>query len=178
MKTWIGRVFLCTLLSVGAMGSLPAQEAGGAQREDAVAGAAELREAMRQYFENRLRAELALSDEQMAALQPHVRALEQSRAGFREERTQTVRRLRRGLEQGAGDAELQTLLDRLDAIDTEQRAGERGILDEIDQLLSVRQRVEFRFVSEQFRRKLQERIEEMRRRGGRGGREGRAGGRP
>jgi hypothetical protein len=81
-----------------------------------------------------------------------------------------VRSLNRGLRQGASDDELQGLLDRLESIEDEQRAFEKSVQARIDQHLTVRQRVQFRFFAERFRRRLERRIEDLQRerRGGPG----------
>jgi hypothetical protein len=140
----------------------PAPRVGAAGPEE------ELGRAIRQHFLNRLRAELALSDEQMGAVAPLVEQIESTRSRLRRERLETVRSLQRGMEQGAGDDELQALLDRLEAIDEEQRLTEGEVMTEIDAQLTVRQRVQFRFYTERFRRNLERRINEMQReRGGR-----------
>lgn len=125
-------------------------------------GAGELREAIRQFFENRLREELGLTDEQMTAIRPLVEEIEQSRAATRRERMQIVRGLRGGLRDGAEDAELQQLLDRLDRIEDEERARERSVMGRIDERLTVRQRVQFRFFIEAFRRRMEDRIRRLR----------------
>jgi hypothetical protein len=123
----------------------------------------ELRQAIRQHFSNRLRAELGLTDEQTEALRPLIDEIERSRAQSRREKAATSRSLQRGLQEGASDSELQELLERLDTIEDEQRAFERSVQARIDQHLTVRQRVQFRFFAERFRRGLERRIDEFRR---------------
>ena len=141
---------------------------GPAPRVGAAAPDEELGRAIRQHFLTRLRAELALTDEQMEAVAPLVEEIEGTRSRLRRERMQTVRSLQRGMEQGAGDEELQRQLDRLGAIEEEQRLNEAEVMAEIDAQLTVRQRVQFRFYTERFRRNLERRINEMQRdRGGR-----------
>jgi Spy/CpxP family protein refolding chaperone len=132
----------------------PAPEGGPA--------AGELREAIKQFFERRMREELALTDEQMTAMRPLVEEIERSRASTRRERARTVRALREGLRGGASDRELQDRLDRLDRIEDEQRAHERLVMARIDEQLTVRQRVQFRFFIEAFRRRMEDRIRELR----------------
>ena len=111
----------------------------------------EVRQAIMRHFENRMREELGLTDEQMVALRPLVEEIEQSRAATRRERMQTVRALRQGLRGGAGDEELQELLARLERIEDEERSRERAVMSRIDEQLTVRQRVQFRFFIEMFR---------------------------
>jgi hypothetical protein len=123
----------------------------------------ELGQAIRQHFLTRLRAELALTDEQMAAVTPLVEELEEVRSRLRRDKIDTVRALNHGMEEGAGDAELQGLLDRLDAIEQERRAAEASVMARVDEQLTVRQRVQFRFYTERFRRNLERRIEDIRR---------------
>jgi len=122
----------------------------------------ELQAAIRQFFEQRMREELALSDEQMTAIRPLVEEIERSRAQTRRERMETVRSLRDGIREGMNDQQLQQLLDGLDRLDEEQRARERSAMARIDEQLSVRQRVQFRFFTEAFRRGMEDRIRELR----------------
>lgn len=124
--------------------------------------AGEVREAIKQFFEHRMREELGLTDEQMSAMRPLVDEIERSRAATRRERLQTVRALRGGLRDGAGDAKLQELLDRLGRIEDEERARERSVMTRIDEQLTVRQRVQFRFFIDAFRRRMERRIRELR----------------
>lgn len=121
----------------------------------------ELRQALRTYFENRLRRELALSDEQVAAIVPRIRRLEQGKVDLRREKMETVRRLTRGLESGASDAELQRDLDRLGQLDADEQTLERKALAEVDADLSARQRVQLRFFLQRFRRDLAERMHDL-----------------
>lgn len=125
-------------------------------------GVGELREAIRQFFENRLREELGLTDEQLTAIRPLVEEIERSRAAARRERMLTVRSLNLGLRDGADDADLQQLLDRLDGIAGKERARELSVMGRIDERLTVRQRVQFRFFIEAFRRNMEERIRQLR----------------
>jgi hypothetical protein len=107
--------------------------------------------------------ELALSDEQMERIVPKIEQIEALRTEGRKERAGALRQLRQGLAQGAGDEELQTVLDRLDAIEVDQRRQERQLVAEVDARLTVRQRVQFRFFTQRFRRELQRRIQQLRR---------------
>jgi hypothetical protein len=118
---------------------------------------------MRRYFHNQLRMELALSDEQMEELGPRVERFENARNEANRARGATLRELRRGLREGAADEQLQALLDRLDTIENEQRAAERSAMAEIDGMLTVRQRVQFRFFIHRFRQELQRRVQQLRR---------------
>jgi hypothetical protein len=122
----------------------------------------ELQRAMRDYFANRLRAELALSDEQAEQILPRIEQLERERAASRQTRIDTVRQLRWGLEHGAGDDELQQLLDHLEQTEHDLQARQREAFSEIDQVLSVRQRVQLRFFVERFTRTMRERINQLR----------------
>lgn len=140
--------------------SLPAQQgtpgSGSGPPED------ELAQAMRSYFRDQLRLELALSDEQMERIVPRIEQIEASRTEGRRERERAFRTLRQGLRQGAGDEELQTALDRLERIQIDQRRQEREWVAEVDAMLTVRQRVQFRFFTQRFRRELQRRIQQLR----------------
>jgi len=123
---------------------------------------AELRRAMRQYFEKRLRAELSLTDTQVEHILPRVSQLEEAKSAMRRSRMETARRLRRGMEQGATDDELQELLDRVDRVEADQRELERSMLEEIDEVLSARQRVQLRFFIQHFRQEMQRKVQEFR----------------
>jgi len=127
---------------------------------------AELREAMRQFFQNRLRAELGLTDEQMRELAPALERMEQHRLDSGRRRGETLRELQRGMREGASDAELQALLDRLEADARQTREQEQALFAEIDKSLTVRQRVQFRFFTERFRQELERRVREWRDRNG------------
>jgi len=157
------RSIVCTLLLLTAVGVAPAQEESPLGDEPGGPPDAELRRAMQEYFHNQLRMELSLSDEQMSQLVPKIERNEQARGEARRERAATVRRLQRGLREGGADDELQSLLDRLDRIEIDQREAERALMKEIDEQLTVRQRVKFRFFIQRFRRELQRRVEQLRR---------------
>jgi len=123
----------------------------------------ELGQAIREHFLSRLRAELGLTDEQMRSVTPLVEELERVRTRLRREKIRTVRALQRGMEEGAGDAELQRLLDHLEAVETERLGAEASVMVRVDEQLTVRQRVQFRFYAERFRRNLERRIDDLRR---------------
>ena len=151
------------LLAVCAAGPLPAQEPPPPPESPGGMPDGELRQAMSRYLHNQLRMELALSDEQMAELSPRIERIEAARSEARRARGTTLRELQRGLRGGAQDEELQVLLDRLGAIESDQREAERAAMAEIDEMLTVRQRVQFRFFIQRFRQELQRRVQELRR---------------
>jgi hypothetical protein len=157
------RSIICTLLLLTSVGVAAAQEEPPPGDEPGGPPDAELRRAMQEYFHNQLRMELALSDEQIAEIAPKLERIEQARVEARRERVATVRQLQRGLREGGADDELQSLLDRLDRIEVDQREAERVVMKEIDEQLTVRQRVKFRFFIQRFRRELQRRVEQLRR---------------
>jgi len=168
---------ICTTLAAGrgapptAGESRTAPPSSPAQRE--------LRDAMQQYFESRLRADVGLSDAQLAEVLPRVREIERGRNEAGRQRRTAVRVLTRGMRQGATDEELLSQLARLDRIEQEQRKLEQRVRVEIDEQLSVRQRVRFRFFVERFRRDLQRRVQSLRNGGEPGeGAARRRGGRP
>jgi hypothetical protein len=140
---------------------------------------AEIRREMRELFQNRLRARLGLTDEQMQAIGPRIEHLEEGRSTARRETLETMHELRMAYEGGAADGDLQLLLDRLEGIEREQRELERSELSEIDARLTTRQRVELRFFMEEFRSEMARKIQELRRdRGAPGRRSGARPGRP
>ena len=123
----------------------------------------ELQRELRKFFADGLRSELDLTDEQVEQIMPKVQELEQERGVVRRERGDALRRLQRGVESGASDAELQELLDRYDGADRRQLELKERLYTDIDSALSVRQRVRLRFYVERFPRMMREKIEELRR---------------
>ncbi len=122
----------------------------------------ELRRAMQQYFQQRLRAEVSLSEAQLEHILPRITRLEDAKRDLRRSRAETIRGLRHGLEQDATDEELQELLDRLDRAEADQRQHERSLLDQIEETLSSRQRVQLRLFIQHFRQEMQHRVQEFR----------------
>jgi hypothetical protein len=122
----------------------------------------ELREALFRYFEKRLRVDVGLTDEQVAEVVPRVRAMERERARSVRDRRTAAMDLRRAYREGAGDAELESLLDRIEEIDRNLRSEMDRLMGEIDASLTVRQRVEFRAFLQQFRRDVRERVQKLR----------------
>jgi Spy/CpxP family protein refolding chaperone len=122
----------------------------------------ELREALFRYFEKRLRVDVGLTDEQMAEVVPRVRAMERERARSLRERRATAVELRRAYREGADDAELESLLNRVEEIDREHRSKMAELMRAIDASLTVRQRVEFRSFLQRFRSDVRERVQKLR----------------
>lgn len=118
----------------------------------------ELEERIRERFTSMLRAELALSEDQAETVLPAMAELEQFKRENGRERRETVRALRTGIHDGASDAELQDLLDRLVRIEDDQRSAERGAMANIDAELNTRQRVKLRFFVQRFRRQIEDRL--------------------
>ena len=135
---------------------------GLAAQAPEVADESELRRELRRHYQNGMRAELGLTDEQMKQIMPTIEDFEQRRAGAREARQTAVRDLRRGLRGGATDDELQQQLDRMDGMEREEQELERTLRGEVDTLLTVRQRVKFRFFTRQFRRQIEQQIRRVR----------------
>ena len=125
---------------------------------------AQLREAMQRYFEKRLRADLALSDDQVKQLTPLIRNLEKSRREAQRDRSEATRALQRALRQGGDDAELRKLMQRIDRATARQWEAETSLLPGVDSTLSIRQQAQFRFFVQDFRREMQEKIREVRER--------------
>jgi hypothetical protein len=124
--------------------------------------ARELHAAMRRHFENRLRAELSLSDEQVEQIVPRMNELEASRQRTRRERGEVMRRLRSGMEGGASDADLLADLRELERFEIDQREMDRTAMAEIDESLTARQQVQLRFFVQRFREQMQERVRALR----------------
>ncbi len=160
MRSTIRLLVLVLLLGTALAPGSAAQ--GSGRHGDAKGGPAELRRAMQQYFEKRLRVEVSLSDPQVEHIVPRVEQLEEAKRAMRRSRMETARRLRFGLERGAADDELQELLDRLDRTERDQRELERSLQKEMDEVLSAPQRVQLRFFMQQFRQEMQSKIREFR----------------
>ncbi len=156
--TWMA-VVLLTAMAGGL--SVWAAEPEAAS-EPASGEPAELNAALQGYFQKRLRVEVGLSDEQSERILPLARELVEARRNAQRTRAESVRLLRRGLEQGASDAELEEQLARLDRAEIEHGERDRSIMREIDEGLSIRQRVQLRFFMQRFRREMQDRIHELR----------------
>ena len=122
----------------------------------------EIREAMADFFRTRLRVALDLNDEQMVQIVPRLQRIERSREESRRRRVAAVRDLHQGLRSGVDDGELQSRLDRLEAIEEEQRELESSAMTEIDRELTVRQRVQLRFFVQRFRSEVRRKIDELR----------------
>ncbi len=160
MRSTIRLLVLLLLLGTAVAPGRAAQAPG--RRGGAEGGRPELRRAMQQYFQKRLRAEVSLSDTQVEHILPRVSQLEEAKSAMRRSRLEAARRLRLGLERGATDDELQELLDRLDRVERDQRERERSLLKEIDEVLSARQRVQLRFFMQHFRQEMQRKVQEFR----------------
>jgi hypothetical protein len=122
----------------------------------------ELREALFRYFETRLRVDVGLTDEQVAEVVPRVRAMERERARSLRERRAASMALRRAYREGADDAELESLLNRVEEIERRMRAEIDRLMGEIDTSLTVRQRVEFRAFLHRFRQDVRDRVQKLR----------------
>jgi len=133
---------------------------------DAAAGDPELRRALSDYLERRLRADIGLTDEQAATVLPKLEEMQGVQTRVRRDKRTTMQELRRLYEGGATDVELQEGLERLDAIDDGLRSETRQLMAEIDGALTVRQRVGFRFFLIQVREDVQNRMRQMRNRPG------------
>jgi hypothetical protein len=130
--------------------------------EDPRAGDPELRQAMRQYFQTRLRVELGLTDEQAEEVLPKVGEMERVRRATAQERRRTLHELRRGYRNGVSDERLQELLGRIDRIEDRQREETRALMAEIDESLTARQQVEFRLFMSRFRKEMERRVRDFR----------------
>ncbi len=139
-------VAIATMVAVFSFGVTPAQE-----------------RAIREYFGQRLRTELSLSDEQVATILPRIEGLEKARNENRAARARDLKQLRQAFEQGSDDGTLEKLLNQLDASERDLLELERETLDRIDDGLSVRQRVQLRFFIQTFHRQMQEQARQLRR---------------
>ncbi|MDX1390189.1 MAG: hypothetical protein R3344_13435, partial [Acidobacteriota bacterium] len=121
----------------------------------------ELREALRGYLERRLRTDLGLTDAQAETLMPKLEAMQSSQARVRREKRVALQELRRLYHSGATDSELQGGLDRLDGIDEEYLVETKRRMSDIDDSLTVRQRVRFRILLVEIREDVQRRMRQL-----------------
>ena len=146
---------LCAVLMAVPAAAQPGDDAAGGARRPVA-------EQMRRLFAARLKADVGLDDAQVAAVLPRVESLEQERARSFAERRVALRELRRGLERGMSDAELQRRLDTLDRLGSDSERTTREALAAIDHELDVPQRVRFRFLMVRFRQEMTHRVQEFR----------------
>jgi hypothetical protein len=129
-----------------------------------------VREQMRRLFAARLKADVGLDDAQVGVVLPQIESLERQRVRRLGERRALLRELRRGLEAGMADADLQKRLEALDRIGNESERETRDALKGIDRELTVPQRVRLRFLIGTFRREMTHRVQELGRERHRGAR--------
>jgi len=133
-----------------------------------------VRSAVLELYKTRLRSELQLTDEQAEVLMPLVDEIDTFRRDLAQRRRERQVRLQGQLRGGASDAEVQASLDALREIDREQFEGLRERAERIDEPLTVRQRAQWRILSERFRERVERRVQGIReQRRGRSGPPGR-----
>lgn len=154
--------FFCLLLGTAGVAALPVRAEPAAEEVPGEERSGELRREMQRYFSTRLRAELALTDEQVRALEPEFDALEASRVRNQKERREIGADLRNALRGGAGDPEIERLLTRFDDLALTHEKEQRERLRKIDASLTVRQRAELRFFLTRFRQDMERRVREFR----------------
>ena len=157
IKTWAtGLVLAATLLAPAAF----ADDAEPPRR-------AAIREQARGLLAARLKSDVGLSDAQIADVLPKIEGIEEGRRQAQRNRMRLLSELRRGINQGASDADLQASLDALDRGERDQDRRTRETLARIDGALSVPQRVRLRFLLVRFRGEITRELETIR--GGRRG---------
>ena len=154
--------FLCLLLGASGLAASPVRAEPAAEEDPGEERSGELRREMQRYFSTRLRAELALTDDQMKALEPEFDALDASRVRNQKERREIGMELRNALRGGAGDADIERLLARFDDLALTHEKEQRERLRKIDASLTVRQRAELRFFLTRFRQDMERRVREFR----------------
>lgn len=140
---------LIAMLSLAALPVLAANDGGDSPR---------IGERLRRVFADRLRAEIAMTDEQAGVVLPKLEEVERARTKARREKLAIALDLRRGLRDGAADDELASLLSRFDAVDLRQEKEVRELLAEAEAPLTVRQRVELRFFLVRFKAEVERRL--------------------
>ncbi len=149
-------VFVTTLTAITPAADLQEPLAGEPGPTDP-----ELREALRGYLERRLRIDLGLTDEQAETMMPKLEAMQSIQARVRREKRIALQELRRLYHSGATDTELEGGLDRLDGIDDEYRAEAKRLMADLDDSLTVRQRVRFRILLVEIREDVQRRMRQL-----------------
>lgn len=122
----------------------------------------ELRQQMHRNLAARLRADLALTDEQMSALAPRLEELERSKARGQKERRQIGVELRHALRGDASDGEIQEIQERFDPATVLHEAQLRERSKRGDSSLTVRHSAELRFFLSRFRQEMERRVREFR----------------
>ena len=125
----------------------------------------ELQQRIQTKFDNMLREELQLTDQQEQLVMPEIHRLEEAKRSFGRERMGLVRSIREGLRDGASDKELADMMEQLDALELRRVEMEQDALQRINADLSVRQQAQFRFFVDDFRRELRSRLERRNRLG-------------
>lgn len=125
---------------------------------DAGGDAPRIGDRLRRVFADRLRAEIAMTDEQASVVLPKLEEIERVRTKARREKLAIALDLRRGLREGAGDDELASLLSRFDAVDLRQETEVRDLLAAAEAPLAIRQRVELRFFLVRFKAEVERRM--------------------
>ena len=158
-------VMVAALWAALAWGDGAAAEADGAKAAgpalastDEPASDESLRGAIRQYFTERLRIELQLTDDQARQLAPALDALERERRRAARERRVLLRRVQVLLRRGGDDHDFQRVLSDLDAMDDDHRRRARTAVQALDPVLTARQRVQLRLFLDRFRVELAQRI--------------------
>jgi len=158
---------VCGLALLGCLAGVPAvaqdapeggRDAGRGRMAHDTERREQIEERIRERFSSMLRNELALSDEQADMVLPAMQDLEATKREVGRERRDVARALRRGLDQGANDVELEDLLNKFEQLDDDLRSAEKLALDGIDAELNVRQRVQLRFFVQHFRTELRDRM--------------------
>jgi len=145
------------VLFLGVVTSIPAR----AQDVEPPRRAA-IREQARGLLAARLKADVGLSDEQVAQVLPRIESIEEARREARRARRMLLAGLRRDLAAGAPDAALQASLDALDRNEREEDRATREGLTKIDAALSVPQRVRVRFLLARLRGEIARQVESIR----------------
>lgn len=115
------------------------------------------------YVLSKLQDALVLSDEQFGRMVVAQKKMQDARRSYRRSRNEVLREMRQALRrEAAGEAELPSLLSRLEELHQTFLEEERARYRDIDAILDVRQRARYRILEGEIQRRLQQLIRQSR----------------
>ena len=161
MKRNVTVILISFLLLLFSVSLLSAQDREQFQRERRER---DLRETIKVYMYYKMKAALNLTEEQQEAVIPKVEEMELARQRFMDERKKLLQELESMLsDQRASDEGIIKQLSLFKKIEESQRKDEETILAQINEILNARQRARFVIFMFDFRKELQDKIDNIRR---------------
>ena len=106
---------------------------------------------------------LRLSDEQIAKFIPRLKQIEERQRQLRQERSQRIQRLAESLERKIPEKDLRAQLDTLEKLEREEMPKIRQMMQGLDSLLNLEQRVRWRVFNERFGEEIREMVRDIHR---------------